>query len=929
MLTPSPNFNALRERPGNHITQKCVIDIGNFALRSKGAFATASSQYSADWPASGVVNGDRTHINAGAASASENKLGGSVWRGSAVSDGSGNIAENILVDLGIPRRINRIRLIFWPGSTKNGNLGSIAPKDFLIKRDGNVDSGYGDGGFGLDDPSYNGLPYGGGSLIVPWTGLVDKSPEIGKSPVTIASGQVTGSTNDMVVFEDPLPQTCQKIQIFITKLQAAGANARIVAIEITLAVDISDAVTAMSRQMVKDYHLERRQATLLQLTLRNHDGRFNDRMVPTDAQVETGFFNNYIRPNLEIRYFAGFSGVNAQMFSGFVDIWKPLSSAKSVALQARDFYKFLVKPTISTPIKSGWSLEALVELVANYQNFPSNLMILDTTTIYPTLFAPNAESVRSVLNKLQDATGDAEIYFDAFGRLNFRSYLSIIKHIWLQSSQADFQAGTNVNNTDAVAVPGALVLSNVAGVYANEGNWYSVLSPVLAGKVQFDSLLASMATGPSTSIDLFLRVTNNGGSTFTPWRRVIPQQGGLISKWNQFYGQIQLWARLRTSDTTTTPQLLDFTVRYTSRGGSQIFSNTPDWSTKDTTTLLELERTLTDTIGGTNYLVSRSIVKSTPVFPSSGAVTAWQGTYNGAAISPTNPMSVPVSQVVTNFPATSLSVNAIQLPSSIAATASVTGVFLQSDPSEVGTNFFSTGSDYDPTTGVISLATPLPNSNTAVLIRYTTNLVILIVDFGSVQYAVPQVVNMTVSSGAATAVLSNDPSKPTLTITATAAAVITDLTISGSPFVKPGTIQAISDAPREIKDDYGVNEDTLQNDYIDNIDLAQSIANNTIGRFGQGPLDWIDNADLRFSPNAQLNDRVTVIEKFSKIADDYGIMALTDKLVINSQSKTFSADTMAQLVKIGAGAVATVPAYFGGGTYFYGEFDNGGDGRLT
>lgn len=817
MQTPSAIFNTLREASGNHITQKAVIEVGNYALAAKGASASASSEYSADWPAAGVVNGDFTHINAGAAGAAENGIGGAVWQSNSSSDGSGNITENLTVDLGQDRRVNRVALIFWPDSTKTGNLGSIGFKDFSLTK--KVD--------------------GGGSFSA-WSGLADKCAEIGKAATTISSGAVTNNTNDMVVFEDPTDQTFRYLKITITKLQAASVRARLVAVKITRAVDVSDAVTAASRQRHKDYHLEHRQATLLQLTLRNHDGRFNDRVTPTSSQVTAGWFNNLIRPNLEIRYYAGFSGVNCQMMSGFIDTWERSPDGRLVMITARDFFKFLIKPKLTTKLKTSYSLEALFEYVCNLQNFPSNMMVLDTTRISPVYFMPKDKTVQTILNDLQDATGSGESYADEFGRINFRSYLSVINEIWFQGSAGDFAAGTNVNNTDASSVSGALVLANVAGVYYTEGNWYSVLSPVLSGKVEFTTLLASLSTGPATSIDLFLRVTNDGGSTYTPWREILPGTRGIISKWNQWYGQIQVWARLRTSDTTTTPQLLDFTVKYRARGGSAMVNDSADWATKDTTTLLGMKRRLTDTVGGSNFMISESTVKAKPTFISSGTTDAWIGTYNGAEISVSNPLTVPLGD--TTF----------------------------------------------------------------------------VVDFGSKQFDAPQTVVITAGTAVVSTALTSDPSRPTLTITATTAGTITALKITGAEFIQTGLVQATAVANDQVVADYGANPDVLENDYIDNVDRAQSIADNLIALFGQGPLDLIPEAEVRFSPNAQLNDRVTVTDGFSGIADDYVVIGLADQLAENGSG--FEAKTVAELVKIGAGAAAPDPAYYGSGGVFY--FDN-------
>jgi hypothetical protein len=861
MQVPSAIFNTLRERSGNHITQKCVIEVGNFALASKGASASASSEFSSDWPAAAVVNGDRTHINAGSSSVAENNIGGGVWQGNAVADGVGNISEWVVVDLGQSRRVNRIKIIFWPAGTKNGNLGAIAPKDFLIERYV-VGGGYGEGGYGEGGYDITGFQ--------PWTGLVDKCAEIGKTipdpgygsggygvgpygystPSIISGGQVTDNPHDMVVFEDPTPQDVQQVRISISKLQSGSIRARIVAIELTLAVDISDTVTASSRRLAKDYHLARRQAAQLMLSLNNRLGRFNERVTPSAAQVAAGWFNPYIRPNLEVRYYAGFSGVNCQTFTGFIDYWEGTTSARNVKVQCRDFYKFLNKPKITTKLKANWSLEALVELVCNYQNFPTNMMRLDTTTINVAFFMPKDETAGDVLSKLQEATGDSEIYFDEFGRMNYRSYLTVIKHIWRQgNTMSDFAGGTNINDTDWTTQPGFLILANSGGAYAREGNWHSALSPILDGKVQYDAFVPVATTGPYTSVDYFMRVTSDGGATFTPWREIVVSGGqAILGKWNHYAAQAQIWVRLRTSDTTQTPVLNSFTVKYTSRGGSMMVNTSADWATRDNTTLLDLTRRLTDSVGGANYLVSKAIVKSNPTFLGAGSVTAWQGTYNNEPISPTNPMPIPLGPTV------------------------------------------------------------------------------IMVDFGKTKYNIPQTVNITLGSAVATTSLTSDPNKPTLTITATVAGTITALTISGTPFVQLGEVEAITYAVQEIRDDYGYNEDTLENEYIDNVDLAESIADNTIRIFGQGPLDWVPNAPIRFAPNAQINDRVTVRDTFTHVDDDYILLGITDELTVDPGG-TFSARSTGDLVRIGKNGYAPViAAHFGSaGKYYYSGFRLGGN----
>lgn len=68
---------------------------------------------------------------------------------------------------------------------------------------------------------------------------------------------------------------------------------------------------------------------------------------------------------------------------------------------------------------------------------------------------------------------------------------------------------------------------------------------------------------------------------------------------------------------------------------------------------------------------------------------------------------------------TSASTTSIVIPPTSATGIVITGVFLQSDYAQSGTNYFSGGSTFSSTTGTLTLATPLPGANTDVWINYT------------------------------------------------------------------------------------------------------------------------------------------------------------------------------------------------------------------
>lgn len=77
------------------------------------------------------------------------------------------------------------------------------------------------------------------------------------------------------------------------------------------------------------------------------------------------------------------------------------------------------------------------------------------------------------------------------------------------------------------------------------------------------------------------------------------------------------------------------------------------------------------------------------------------------------------SLVMKYLAATSATVNSIVIPPTSATGVVITGVFLQSDPTQSGTNYFSGGSTYDAATGTITLASALPGANTDVFVNYS------------------------------------------------------------------------------------------------------------------------------------------------------------------------------------------------------------------
>lgn len=84
MIAVSSAFTAAIAAATNRPTAKVEIDLDNVAVDSQGSSATATSTFSADFPAAGAIDGDRTDLNFGPASGAENGIGRSGWKGTPV-----------------------------------------------------------------------------------------------------------------------------------------------------------------------------------------------------------------------------------------------------------------------------------------------------------------------------------------------------------------------------------------------------------------------------------------------------------------------------------------------------------------------------------------------------------------------------------------------------------------------------------------------------------------------------------------------------------------------------------------------------------------------------------------------------------------------------------------------------------------------------
>jgi hypothetical protein len=81
----SPEFKAAQSRRTRHPKKEVFIVGRNMASPTRGASIVSSGDFSADYPAAGAIDGDRTHINYGPAAGADNGKGRSGWRSTSAA----------------------------------------------------------------------------------------------------------------------------------------------------------------------------------------------------------------------------------------------------------------------------------------------------------------------------------------------------------------------------------------------------------------------------------------------------------------------------------------------------------------------------------------------------------------------------------------------------------------------------------------------------------------------------------------------------------------------------------------------------------------------------------------------------------------------------------------------------------------------------
>ncbi len=408
MLDVSDDFTEAEGADVNRPIAEVSLILGNYATAAFGSSASASGA-AANYPASGAIDGDRTEINAGAASAADNDVGQSTWRSTVAPD---TTPQTLTIDMAQSRTINRIKLY---------HMASHAISSYKLE----------------SSPDNSA-----------WT-LIAKT--------TTQAGTITTTQEvDTIDFDDV---DCRYVRLTVTNTVVAADMANVVELEIYRLLDVTDRVMSVKTSRARDYQLSNSLAATASVVLSNSDRFFSPSYAATDA--EDDFVNAQLKPGIgvSIRYGFSISGADelAQNFIGTIDKFTIKPGTRTATIDARDNMKPTFNQIISTKLKTNSDIGTLIQYLLNQVNISTWESDIDQTGINIDYFFTFDQTIIESIRSLVEGAGDADFYIDENGIATFRSYLDSTALQHLDTTEADFEAGTRTD-IDTTTVPGKLTL---------------------------------------------------------------------------------------------------------------------------------------------------------------------------------------------------------------------------------------------------------------------------------------------------------------------------------------------------------------------------------------------------------------------------------------------------------------------------------------
>jgi len=408
MLSVSAAFKAEEAADGNRPRLRANLFFGNYALLQT---AASSGAYSADFPAAGAVNGDRTEINIGAAANADNGIGQASFKSSGVPDTDPADSVWWSVTFSAAKYINSLKIYqraghglteYWVDAYFEGAWVPIAHR--VAGGSGYVGSTTMPAGYG-DEP-YGDTPYGS-----PWPPYLE-----GEWPLTLAEIDL-----GFDIFAGGI-----RIRAVITEV--SNDYMELVAVEAYRKVDVSERVLSCDIQKKRDFRFENTLAFTADVTFSNTDKFFSSGYTPTDDEREAGFTNEDFRSGVKIDVDFGFDLGNqveyADGYTGYINTIVDDTQARTCDVTCRDYTQFLISRKDFSPAKFNVLIEDAVEYVLNRYNVSSYEMDVDSTYRPMVVFFTNGQYGLDAIRYLAKAATDGDFFFSESGRATFKNYAS-------------------------------------------------------------------------------------------------------------------------------------------------------------------------------------------------------------------------------------------------------------------------------------------------------------------------------------------------------------------------------------------------------------------------------------------------------------------------------------------------------------------------
>lgn len=341
-------------------------------------------------------------------------------------------------------------------------------------------------------------------------------------------------------------QTMRYVRIRVKK--NVDEYARILEVRAFRIVDMTLRASSCTVSQDSDFLLRRIRAKNLNLQLRNDDFFLS-------TQGTDGGFNDQIGEGVKFLLYVGYKGVSTFTNQGvfYVDRWREQTAAVNVSITARDGVK-LMGTQVRANYKTGYRNFEIIEYLANLAGIPSQDMNIDRTSSVIDFFATIEVNAYEEAQKVAEAAGFSELFFDNNGYMTFRAVGSTSGNTGVEAT-----AGlTNIRQTlgppvffnskmyvlVTVFIGGAQETLRLAEYNIDTGNWTLISGVITTEGVSngggalyiFDGALHVLAWDQlaGTVLDAHLFVWD-GASAFTPAAKfAYSDEGPVIRMWHGF-----------------------------------------------------------------------------------------------------------------------------------------------------------------------------------------------------------------------------------------------------------------------------------------------------------------------------------------------------------------------------------------------------------